>query len=102
MKHLFNRMTKAALAAAAFAAASANAEYRCAPPPTRIDRLACEAAQQGPDALARFIHRMRGVENLYFPDYVDKATLIAWEQKEQAEREQARLKAVAQAADDKR
>src|SRR5262245_35467698 len=97
MRDVAIRQNIAAFAAAAFVATGANAEYRCAPPPTRIDRLACEAAQQGPEALSRLIHRMRGVENLYFPDYVDKATLIAWEQKEQAEREQARSEALARA-----
>jgi hypothetical protein len=101
MKLCPTRLDAAAFAAAALFATAASAEYRCAAPPTRIDRLACEAAQQGPEALSRFIHRMRVVENLNFPDYVNRQTLIVWERKEQ-ERERARSAALAQAADDKR
>jgi hypothetical protein len=101
MKLLPTRLNAAAFAAAALFATAAGAEYRCAPPPTRIDRLACEAAQQGPEALSRFIHRMRVVENLNVPDDVNKETLIARERKER-ERERARSAALAQAADEKR
>ena len=38
--------------------AAAHAEYRCAPAPTSIDRGACEAAKQGPDALRRYRRTM--------------------------------------------
>jgi hypothetical protein len=102
MKHIPTCLSLAAFAAAMLAASSASAEYRCAPPPTRTDRLACEAAQQGPEELSRLTHRMRVVENLHFPDYVNNATLIAWEQKELAERERTRAEALARAADERR
>ena len=65
----------------ASAAAGASAEYRCNPAPSPIDRRACEAAQQGPDALRHFIERMQMIQSLYFFDYVDDATLLAWEEK---------------------
>ena len=69
---------------AAFAAA-ANAEYRCNPPQTVNDRLACEAAQQGPEALRRFVTRWdQQMANLYFADYVDDQTLKNWETKRMA------------------
>jgi hypothetical protein len=72
---------------AALVSSSASAQYRCDEPPTDLDRRACQAAQQGPEALRRFIQRVRMVESLHFDDYVNKATLIAWEEK--AAREQA-------------
>jgi hypothetical protein len=72
---------------AALICSSASAQYRCVEPPTDLDRRACEAAQQGPEALRRFIQRVRMVESLHFDDYVNKATLLAWEEK--AAREQA-------------
>ena len=60
----------------------ANAEYRCSPPPTSIDRRACEAAAQGPDALRRFVNRWTSkMSNLYFEDYVDLKTTQAWDSK---------------------
>lgn len=62
--------------------ASANAEYRCAPASTSIDHRACAAAEQGPDALRRVVHRMDGqMANLSFNDYVDPKTERAWEAK---------------------
>ncbi len=67
--------------AAMTTAAAARAEYKCDKPATRIDRQACEAAKQGPEALSRFIHRMRVVENLYFLDYVNEAQALAWREK---------------------
>ena len=36
-------------------AAAAHAEYRCTPAPTSVDRRACEAADQSPEALRRFV-----------------------------------------------
>jgi hypothetical protein len=70
----------------ACAAAGASAEYRCSPPPTMFDQRACEAAKQGPAALRRFIQRMQPIVHLYFYDYVDRATLLAWEASEARER----------------
>ena len=62
--------------------ASANAEYRCAPAKSSLDRGACEAAEQGPDALRRYVQRMdKQMENLRFADYVDANTERAWEAK---------------------
>ena len=73
------RLTSALLFAGAFAA-GAHAEYRCDPAPTSIDRGACEAAAQGPDALRRFVERSK-MSNLYFWDYVDAKTAQTWDAK---------------------
>ena len=70
--------------AAFFAATPARAEYRCSPPPTRIDRMACDAAREGPDSLRHFIERIRVIENLYFFDYVNEEVLLVWRQLERA------------------
>jgi hypothetical protein len=51
-----------------------------------VDERACQAAQQGPAALRHFIQRMQPVVNLSFDDYVNRATLLAWEEKEARER----------------
>jgi hypothetical protein len=68
---------------AAFAAA--NAEYRCSPPQTVNDRLACEAAKQGPEALRRYINSWPSqMANLQFYDYADDQTLKNWETKRMA------------------
>jgi len=83
------RISSAALFTVLLVATSARAEYRCDTPPTPIDRRACEAAKEGPHALRHFIERMRPIESLYFPDYVNEATELAWEQA----RERARLAA---------
>jgi hypothetical protein len=83
------RINSAALVTALLVATSAQAEYRCDAPPTRLDRRACEAAKEGPEALRHFIERVRSIERLYFPDYVNEATELAWEQA----RERARLAA---------
>jgi len=56
----------------------ARAEFRCDPPRTEIDRVACEKAAEGPDALREYIRRMRPVETLYFYDYVNEERLTAW------------------------
>ena len=74
----------------ASAAAGASAEYRCNPAPSSIDQRACEAARQGPDALRHFIQRMRVIESLDFYDYVNDATLLAWEGKKARERSDAK------------
>jgi hypothetical protein len=59
-------------------ASAARAEYRCDPPPTDIDEIACKKAAEGPQELRRFIERMRPIENLYFFDYVNEKRLIEW------------------------
>ncbi|HTN49325.1 MAG TPA: hypothetical protein VMK32_07850 [Burkholderiaceae bacterium] len=67
------------------AAFAANAEYRCNPPMTVNDRLACEAAQQGPEALRRFVSRWdQQMASLFFADYVDDQTLKNWETRRMA------------------
>jgi len=73
------RICPAVLLAAAFTA-SANAEYRCAPAPTAIDQRACDAAEQGPDALRRYVQRWdKQIASLKFSDYVDAKTAQSWE-----------------------
>lgn len=58
---------------------SAQAEFRCAQPESRIDRNACVAASQGPTELRHYVWRMRSVQSLHFADYVDDATARAWD-----------------------
>ncbi len=58
---------------------SAKAEYRCDPPPTRIDRNACQAATDGPRALRQYVQRMRWLTTIQFSDYVNQRTIDAWE-----------------------
>ncbi len=59
-------------------AAIASSNYKCDEPRTPIDRRACDAAAQGPEALRRFIERMRVIESLEFSDYMTDAQLLAW------------------------
>jgi hypothetical protein len=83
------RISAALVLAAAFTA-SAQAEYRCASAPTGLDKRACAAAEQGPDALRRFVYRWdRQMSNLMFADYVDANTAKAWEATAQLERRQS-------------
>jgi hypothetical protein len=75
------RISAALVFAAAFTA-SANAEYRCATASIGLDKRACAAAEQGPDALRRFVYRWdRQMAGLQFSDYVDANTEKAWETK---------------------
>jgi hypothetical protein len=75
------RLTSALLFAGAFVA-GAHAEYRCDPAPSSIDQRACNAAQQGPDSLRRFVERWDSkMSNLYFGDYVDAKTAQTWNAK---------------------
>jgi hypothetical protein len=75
-------LTTAAFVAAAFTA-SANAEYRCDPAPRWMDRAACEAAAQGPEALRRYVESMNAIRvNLQFADYVDLKTAQRWQAEE--------------------
>jgi hypothetical protein len=67
-------------------AASAYAGYRCDAPPTWIDKRACQAAEESPQALRQFVQRMRWITTLQFSDYVNENTALAWESQK---REQA-------------
>jgi hypothetical protein len=74
-----SRISAALLVAAAFTA-SANAEYRCDPAPTAIDRAACQAAAKSPEALRRYVELMNFLRlNLQFSDYVDAKTAQRWD-----------------------
>jgi hypothetical protein len=53
-----------------FVAGVAHAEYRCEPPKSHFDRIACAKAREGPAALRQFIERIRPLESLYYYDYV--------------------------------
>jgi hypothetical protein len=69
-----------ALAVAAAFSASAYAEYRCDAPPSWVDRSACSAADQGPDALRRFVQNMNTIRiNIQFVDYVNEQKADAWD-----------------------
>lgn len=70
----------------------AQAEYRCNPPPTPLDRRACNAAAESPAALRQYIQRVQPIRNLRFDDYVSDATVVVWEAAMARERE-AKLKA---------
>ena len=62
-------------------AGTAQAKYLCAEPQTPVDRRACEAAREGPDALRHFVQRMNWLNhNLVYGDYVNEATQLAWDQ----------------------
>ena len=102
MKNVLTRLSAGFVFAAAFAA-SANAEYRCDPSPTVYDRLACEAAQQGPTALRRFVERWTSkMSNLYFYDYVDDRTVQSWETKKLAESKESGDKALSVVSNERR
>ena len=80
------RICPALVLAAAFTA-SANAEYRCASPSNSVDQRACAAAEQGPDALRRYVQSWdKQIAGLQFSSYVDINTERAWEAKAQAAR----------------
>ena len=67
--------------ALAFVSTQARAEFKC-DAPSGFDRVACEKAKEGPQALRQYIQRIRGIESLYFPDYVSEAQARAWLQAE--------------------
>ena len=73
-----HRHAFAILLAGCAVASTADARYLCRDPQTRLDQRACAAAEEGPQALRRFIDRMRPIESLYFYDYVNEARLLAW------------------------
>lgn len=66
--------------ALALVSAQARAEYKCGAQPVRFDRAACEKAKESPDALRRYIQRIRMIESLEFSDYVNDAQERAWAQ----------------------
>lgn len=75
-------LASAALLTTGFSVA-AQAEYRCDPAPTWVDRAACEAAAQGPTELRRTVWAMNAIRiNLRFEDYVNDATAQKWAQAE--------------------
>jgi hypothetical protein len=67
--------------ALALVSTQARAEFKC-DSPSGFDRAACEKAKESPSALRQYIQRMRGIESLYFPDYVNDAQAAAWAQNE--------------------
>jgi hypothetical protein len=70
----------AVLVVAAAFTAGAQAEYRCDPAPTWMDRSACEAADKSAADLRRFIQRMDWNRvNLKFSHYVDPRTEQKWD-----------------------
>jgi hypothetical protein len=71
---------------------AARAEYKC-DAPASIDRRACEAAKQSPQALRSYIQRIKAIDSLYFFDYVNEAQARAWAQNEQG-RQAARQRSV--------
>lgn len=78
----------AVLVAGSISTSIAHAQYRCSPISSPVDRAACVAAEQGPDALRRHIERMRAINTpLYFYDYVNEARVQAWDEKERQVRE---------------
>lgn len=72
------RLAAATLLATGVSAA-AHAEYRCDPAPSWADRVACEAAAQGPTELRRTVWAMNAIRiNLRFEDYVNDETVQKW------------------------
>ncbi len=68
--------------ALALASTQARAEFKCDSPSVRLDRVACEKAKESPSALRQYIQRIRVIESLYFPDYVNEAQAAVWAQNE--------------------
>jgi len=69
MNHRIVTVLLVALVATATAPVSAAA--RCDAPRALVDRKACEAAAQGPQALRRFIARAGAMWNIWYFDYRD-------------------------------
>jgi hypothetical protein len=68
--------------ALALVSTPARAEFKCDAPGAHVDRVACEKAKESPQALRRYIERVRGIESLQFSDYVSEAQARAWLQAE--------------------
>jgi hypothetical protein len=64
--------------ALALISTQAHAEFKCDAPGAHIDRVACEKAKESPQALRRYIERVRMIESLVFSDYVTEAQARAW------------------------
>jgi hypothetical protein len=77
MNHAHRLVTSSLVALAALASTPAFAGSRCAAPSGFIDREACAAAAQGPDALRRFIARTGAMWNLWYFDYAADDTRVA-------------------------
>jgi hypothetical protein len=68
--------------ALALVSAQARAEFKCNAPGAHLDRVACEKAKESPQALRRYVERVRMIESLQFSDYVSEAQARAWLQAE--------------------
>ena len=60
----------------------ARAEFKCNSAVVTFDRVACEKAKEGPDALRQYIQRIKGITSLQFSDYVNEEQAAAWAQNE--------------------
>jgi hypothetical protein len=67
--------------ALALVSVQAHAEFKC-DAPVHLDRAACEKAKESPDALRRYIQRIRVIDSLQFSDYVNEERARAWAQDE--------------------
>lgn len=86
MKALPTRSSVIFVLVAAFAS-SAQAEYRCDPAPSWVDRAACKAAGEGARELRRLVEAMNAIRiNIRFDDYVNQATADSWNRKSMAAR----------------
>ncbi len=65
----------ALLALSSLISSNATAATRCEAPTSRVDRVACEKAKEGPDALRRFVQRTQSIYGLYFWDYMTAVDL---------------------------
>ncbi len=78
MKTLLPSSSVIFVLAAAFAP-GAQAEYRCDPAPSWVDREACKAAGENARELRRFVEKMNSIRvNIRFADYVNQATADSW------------------------
>jgi hypothetical protein len=66
---------------------SAQAEYRCDPAPSWVDREACRAAAESARELRLFVEKMNSIRvNIRFADYVNQATADSWSRNKMAAR----------------
>jgi hypothetical protein len=77
MNHARDLLTSSLIALATLASSPTFAGSRCAAPSGFIDREACAAAAQGPDALRRFIARTKAMWSLWYFDYAGDETRAA-------------------------
>ena len=71
-------LTALLLTAAPAFVVPASAQSRCDAPRNHVDRRACEAARESPDALRRFIWRTQGIYRLYFFDYMTADDIVRY------------------------